>query len=145
LFEFSPSGFGSEPCIGVIFDDDADYDLEDKVDASKTKLSKIFKFEKQKFTYIYDFGDSWEHTIVLEKILPKKTKSPTLLAGKGQCPPEDCGGVWGYEEFKEIMKDPQHPEFSEYVEWLGLEEGETWDTSEFDIETHRSMLENTFN
>lgn len=144
LFKFSPDGYRSEPCIQEIYHDEMDFGYREIVDATKAKLSKYFKSEKQKFTYIYDFGDSWEHVIVLEKILPEKTKSPTLIAGKGQCPPEDCGGVWGYEELKEIMKDPQHPEYSEYIEWLGLDEGEKWDPSEFDIETRRAMLENAF-
>lgn len=69
LFQFSPNGYGSEPCIQEIYPDAMDFDFDEQVDASKTKLSGIFKVEKQRFSYIYDFGDSWEHSIVLEKIL----------------------------------------------------------------------------
>lgn len=144
LFDFSPNGYGSEPCIKQKFDDDLDFGDEDGWDASEIKLSKIFKKEKQKFTYIYDFGDSWEHSIVLEKISPENTRAPKLLAGKGRCPQEDCGGVWGYAEMKEVLKDPNHEEYEDFAEWLGFEEGETWDAAAFDIETHRNRLKISF-
>jgi hypothetical protein len=144
LFEFSPKGFGSEPSIQQIFDDQMDFRDVEPIDADKIKLSKIFKKEKQKFTYIYDFGDSWEHSITLEKIFPGKTKLPVLLAGKGRCPQEDCGGIWGYAEIKEALKDPDHPEYEEYAEWLGMEEGETWDATAFNIETHQETMKRVF-
>lgn len=144
LFQFSPKGFASEPCIRQIFDDEIDFGDEDPVDADEIRLSKIFKKEKQKFTYIYDFGDSWEHSILLEKILPENTKIPKLLTGKGKCPQEDCGGVWSYETMKEVLKDPKHEEYEDFAEWLGFEEGETWDAEAFDIEAHRNRLKKTF-
>lgn len=81
--------------------------------------------------YVYDFGDSWEHEIRLEKILPReKRKYPACIAGKRACPPEDCGGIWGYEEFLEIIKDPEHEEYEDMLDWVGGE----FDPEHFDIE-----------
>ncbi len=64
------------------------------------------------FFYTYDFGDGWEHSILVEKILPKdpKVSYPLCLKTKRACPPEDCGGAWGYMEFLEAIQNPQHPE-----------------------------------
>jgi hypothetical protein len=86
------------------------------------KISDWFSLEKNtKINYDYDFGDSWEHLIELEKILPAeaKVKYPVCLDGKRACPPEDCGGIPGYEDLIEIMKNHKHPEYKEMKEWLG--------------------------
>lgn len=131
LYQFSPQGYGSYPLIGLI--EDGDFDGPD-TDACKTKLKKIFTAEKQKFTYIYDFGDDWIHSIVLEKILAEKVKMASCIGGKGCCPPEDCGGVWGYADLLEVLSNPQHEEYAGMREWLGLDEGEQWDVNEFDLE-----------
>ncbi len=141
-FQFSPKGFGSEPCIKEVFDDDPDFGYEDPIEAKTIKLSEIFKKEGQKFNYIYDFGDDWTHKITLEKIMPEISRFPVCITGKGKCPPEDCGGVWGFENMKHILADKKHEEYEEYIEWLGLEPGETWDPHEFDVvEANRLLLE----
>lgn len=90
-------------------------------DYSKIKLSFLLKKENDKFKYEYDFGDGWEHDIILEKILPLNDnfKNPICLAGKMNCPPEDCGGVWGYSAMLKILKQPNHKEYGSYIEWLG--------------------------
>jgi Plasmid pRiA4b ORF-3-like protein len=71
----------------------------------------------------YDFGDRWEHELLVEKILPRdEGKSyPLCLAGKRACPPEDCGGIWGYGDFVKAIRDPKHPEHEEMLEWVGGE------------------------
>ncbi len=76
---------------------------------------------KQKFEYEYDFGDSWEHDIVVEKILQPEAgaSSPVCLAGERACPPEDCGGVWGYQEFLEAVMNPAHREHEAMLTWVG--------------------------
>lgn len=68
--------------------------------------------EKERFHYVYDFGDSREHEILVEKILPAEegTRYSVCLTGKRACPPEDCGGPPGYEDLPKILKDPSHPE-----------------------------------
>lgn len=132
LYQFSPTGYGSRPIIKESYDDDF-FEMEEILEPEDISLSKIFKKEKQKFTYIYDFGDDWIHTIILEKILPDLTMYPKLIAGKGQCPPEDCGGIWGYENLKKVLSDSKDPEYEEMAEWIGLEHGELWDKKEFDL------------
>jgi len=137
FFQFSPGGFGSGPFIKEPFEDD---DYEGFMDAGKTKINEIFKKEGQKFTYIYDFGDSWEHKITLEKITADKTILADCTNGKGSCPPEDCGGPWGYMNLIEILKDPTNPEYEEMKEWLGLDDDEEWDADGFDLEETRAMV-----
>lgn len=108
--------------------------------ADETKLSDFIKKEKQKFTYLYDFGDKWEHSVVVEKILEidVSQKYPICVAGEKACPPEDCGGIWGYEKILEIRKDKNHPEYEErIVEWLG----EDFDPDRFDIEKVNEKME----
>jgi hypothetical protein len=84
------------------------------------------------FSYEYDFGDSWKHKILIEKVLQAdpSQKYPICIAGKNACPPEDCGGVWGFESLKEIMANKKHPEYKEMLEWLG----EPYDPLAFDRE-----------
>jgi len=73
-----------------------------------------------KLVYTYDFGDAWEHLIVVEDVLAASddahTQYPQCLAGANAAPPDDCGGVWGYEELREILADPAHPEHEERLE-----------------------------
>ncbi len=139
MFQFSEKGFASRQIITELYEDIDPGDKE-QIEATDVKLSEIFKKEKQKFIYIYDFGDSWEHTIILEKILPEKTIWPALVDGKGKCPPEDCDGVWGYENFKKVMANRKHPEYEKYAELCELEDGEKWDPNEFDLNQMQSLL-----
>lgn len=131
LYQFSPSGYGSNPVIAIPSKEDWE---KPDMDARKTKLKAVFTFEKQTFNYVYDFGDDWSHKITVEKVLPGKIESPVCLAGKGACPPEDCGGAWGYESLKIIMADPQHEEYQDMKEWLDLGEDEDWDANYFELE-----------
>lgn len=96
--------------------------LADEVeDENRYKISDLLSAEKQKCRYEYDFGDSWDHEILLEKILPPETSGqlPRCLKGARACPPEDCGGIWGYVGLLEALSDPKHPEHQEMLEWLG--------------------------
>jgi len=73
--------------------------------------------------YLYDFGDNWEHDILLEGILIKEKgrKYPTCTGGEGKCPPEDCGGVGGYMEFLESVLNPLDEEHKQMLAWYGGE------------------------
>jgi len=143
MFKFSPKGYRSYPQIEIPYEEDPFFAPDGEVlDAEETKLSDIFIEEKQKFTYIYDFGDDWEHVITLEKMLPETTMFPQLLTGKGACPPEDCGGPWGYESMKEILE--KDPGYKSYCEWLGLEKGEKWNPKLFNIEEANQLLLEVF-
>ncbi len=108
------------------------------VDSRRTRLSKVVSREKARFTYEYDFGDSWEHQILVEKILPPEPGAlyPVCLAGKRSCPPEDCGGIWGYDQLFEIIRDPTHEEYERMMEWLGG----SFDPEEFNIDRVNQSL-----
>ena len=68
--------------------------------------------------YVYDYGDNWRHDVVLEKVLPAAGMvHPVCLAGERHSPPEDVGGVSGYEEFLEVIFEPGHEEYEHYVRW----------------------------
>lgn len=102
---------------------DDDWTIVPVKDYQKVKLEDVLKDKKDSMIYEYDFGDSWNHLILLEKILPfdKKIRYPVCIDGEMNCPPEDCGGVWGYEEMLEVLEDPEDEEYEEYLEWLGEE------------------------
>lgn len=87
----------------------------------KEKIASWFSKDAKTFIYTYDFGDDWEHEVKFEKILPAnaKIKYPLCFDGERACPPEDCGGSYGYEELLEIIKNPKHEEHEETMEWLG--------------------------
>lgn len=75
------------------------------------------------FMYEYDFGDGWIHEIKAEKVVDVDSAAhyPRCIAGSRACPPEDCGGPWGYEELLRTIKDPAHPEHEAMIEWIGGE------------------------
>jgi hypothetical protein len=89
----------------------------------KVYISDYFSLNNKQALYEYDFGAGWEHTITLEKILTLESgiKYPCCLAGKRACPPEDCGGIWGYDRLLKILKNPHHAEHQEMKQWLGRE------------------------
>jgi hypothetical protein len=97
-------------------------DLEVR-DEKRVKLNQIAPLEKFKFIYEYDFGDSWEHELLVEKIFPPEPGVfyPRCIKGKRARPPEDVGGVWGYDSFLEAIQDPHHSEHDDLLEWVGGE------------------------
>src|SRR5207237_1559142 len=90
-------------------------------DSTATRLSDLVPAggKKFKFAYEYDFGDSWEHELVVEEVGPPGDASeyPACLDGKVACPPEDVGGVWGYADFLAAVRDPDHERHEELLEW----------------------------
>jgi hypothetical protein len=108
------------------------------LDEKKVRLHQIVPGEKFKFIYEYDFGDSWEHELLVEKILPpeKGVHYPRCLKGKRACPPEDVGGIWGYYGFLEAIADPDHPEHEDMLEWVGGE----FDPEAFDLDEINERL-----
>ena len=102
--------------------DDMGSDEEPDRDEHETALMHVAPAEGTQFGYEYDFGDSWEHAITVEKILPTGAAAAAAalcLDGACACPPEDCGGIPGYAELLDALKDPKHPEHRSMQEWLG--------------------------
>ncbi len=87
----------------------------------KCRLNEIFSKKNKKAVYLYDYGDNWEHELLLEKILPRDddVKYPICIDGQLACPPEDVGGVLGYLDFLDAITEPKHPESEEMLEWVG--------------------------
>jgi len=109
---------------------DPDYDAPGSVQSERTKLMSAIT-PSRTIEYVYDFGDYWQHRIKVEKVLsPSELKLPVCIAGANAAPPDDCGGVPGYEDFVQAMANPKHPEHAQMKEWIGRE----WDPAEFDIE-----------
>jgi len=105
--------------------------VDDVADEKRVTLNGLRKSGVKSFVFTYDFGDDWEHGVVIEKAeaaAPGQAR-PVCVAGARNCPPEDCGGVWGYAELLEILADPDHPEREERMEWIG----EDFDPEAFDV------------
>jgi len=114
LYEFSIGG--------ERFGDPSEDDWEPPRSARRYRLNQMVR-AGQKFAYVYDFGDSWEHEIKVEKVLPAEpgVRYPVCITGKRAGPPEDCGGPWGYLEMLAALADPKHAEHDSMLEWLGGE------------------------
>lgn len=100
---------------------DADWS-GDFLDARKARLGDVLEdLGTKKLVYLYDFGDGWEHTIKVERLDDPEpgVRYPRLIEVRGRCPPEDCGGPWGYAELLEAIKDPAHERHAELTQWIG--------------------------
>jgi hypothetical protein len=94
----------------------------DFLDARKARLDDIVEdVGTKKLVYLYDFGDGWEHTIKIERLSDPEpgVLYPRLTEVRGRCPPEDCGGPWGYGELLEVLNNPKHERHAELTEWIG--------------------------
>jgi len=107
-----------------------DFDQE-VVSENAVTLWRVLGMGIRRFTYVYDFGDNWEHEILVEKIIAGHVgiQRPLCLGGKRHRPPEDCGGPWGYREFLKAIGDPGHEEHDAMLDWAGGE----FDSEAFDI------------
>ena len=133
-FEISNQRFGNLEHL--------EYD-EAFLDESRHTLQQVIPVEGVKFDYEYDFGDSWYHTIEVEQIKSPEPDVfyPRCVKGKRACPPEDCGGFWGYEELLSALADPKHPEHKNMREWIGGDIDPEW----FDLkEINQALAELPF-
>ncbi len=103
----------------------------------RLSLEQVLPSEKGRLRYEYDFGDGWEHDILVEKLLARQEDVwyPRCVAGERACPPEDVGGIWGYEELLEALQDPKHERHEEFLEWAG-----EFDAKLFDIDAVNGAL-----
>jgi hypothetical protein len=109
-------------------------------DETRAKLSKVAPAGTH-FGYRYDFGDDWFHDVHVEKIERiaaggPGTRGPVCLSGRRAGPPEDCGGIWGYEHLLAVLADPGHDEHDDMVEWVGGHH----DTERFDLDQVNAQL-----
>jgi Plasmid pRiA4b ORF-3-like protein len=103
------------------------YDADDSPGADRAysetsvKLASLVDRGVTRFRYLYDFGDGWDHQIVIEKVqsLDPDRQYPSLIGGKRACPPEDCGGPYGYLRLLEVLADPTDEEHAQLTEWVG--------------------------
>jgi hypothetical protein len=111
-------------------------------DSKKYKVLKVLKSEGSSIIYEYDFGDGWEHEIKVEKIYKDENIiHPICIGGKRNCPLEDSGGIWGYEEKLEIIKDKKHEDYEEIAEWMGPD----FDPDYFDLDdTNKALAQKNF-
>lgn len=108
-----------------------------EAETSAVRLSGVAKLLDTKFHYTYDFGDDWRHELLVEAYGPPEEgrEYPVCLAGARACPPEDVGGVWGYADLVEALKDPKHERHEESMEWL-----EDFDPEAFDLDAANARL-----
>jgi hypothetical protein len=131
LFEFRVGDYK----IGYIDRNEA---FEDIADAGEVALDVLLTKEGLTFTYLYDFGDSWRHTLEIEKIIADKPGNnyPECTGGQLACPPEDSGGIPGFYENLKILKDRKHPEYADVKRWVGR----GYDPEKFDIKRVNTEL-----
>lgn len=95
---------------------------EEGLEGGKYRLGDLIKQKGRTFRYLYDFGDGWDHQVSLVNsryFNPEQQVELTCIEGERACPPEDVGGVPGYDEFCKALKDPNHEEHESYMKWSG--------------------------
>ncbi|CAM4176550.1 plasmid pRiA4b ORF-3 family protein [Paenibacillus alkaliterrae] len=116
LYEFEIGG----RVIGLPDPTYADMETREVLNARREIVIKHLQKENTEFSYTYDFGDNWRHTIKLEQMDTTAfvETSPMCLGGERSCPQEDVGGIWGHQHMMEALFTPNHPEYDEFKEWL---------------------------
>ena len=125
----------SDPAFGL----DEYSEQAPTLDENQAILRDVARHKGDAFEYLYDFGDSWEHIVRVEKIQPADPDRKAFAectGGARACPPEDCGGVPGYEDLLETLKHPKRAAYREMIEWLGG----SFDPEVFDLDkTNRTL------
>ena len=126
LFKIGSEHYGDPDQWPKEFEDDAD-----TLNEGNAKLSQLLANGVKKFLYTYDMGDCWDHAVLIEKTFPAEpgVKYPRCSGGQRACPPEDCGGAPGYQNFLEAVRDPGHEEHDAMLEWVGG----SFDAEAFDL------------
>lgn len=152
LYEFSDKKGKCK--IRVQFDIEED-DLwgndAESFDAGELSLLDFLEHTDGKtFWYWYDFGDDWWHKISIQKVTKKDLtefdgETPLCTEATGLCPPEDCGGPWGFAQLEEAINEPKHPEYKNYREWLGIKGKKKIDFENVEIEEINDNLDLLWN
>lgn len=111
-------------------------------DERKATLQRLVAKPGDRLVYNYDFGDDWEHEVVVERVLAAEpdVRYPRCAGGAGRCPPEDCGGYPGYAHLREILADPARDEHPDMLEWLELQAASQFDPAAFDVDEVNAAL-----
>ncbi len=111
---------------------------DDEIDEESVHLTQVI-VQPMRFTYLYDFGDHWQHEVVIESIqaVPTALKFAVCLDGQRATPPEDCGGVGGFAEFLQAVSDPNHPDHEQHIRWFGR----PFDPEEFSVAEVNARLQ----
>ena len=121
---------------GVLYGDVEEFDGK-RGNEARTRLASVAR-SVSKFRYEYDFGDGWDHDVLIEQVQADDVvpTGPFCTAGRRACPPEDCGGPWGYAHLVEVLADPDHEEHAHLSEWIGG----VFDPSVFDLAGTNGLL-----
>lgn len=130
--------------FGQITQDD-EYNLEmgvNYISSFETKVGQVFQGDVKSIKYVYDFGDDWMHEITLNRVLQndKLEKYPKCIGGKKACPVEDIGGIYGYFELLDTLKDKSSDEYKEFLQW----HGDDYDSELFNIDEVNKLLNEVF-
>ena len=124
LYQFSENGLGSLITISSPYDEEAIFNAtEMKAESLLMSMYNSYLLQNEeghKLNYIYDYGDFWEHEITAVNFDRSSISKPTLISGAGACPPEDSGGVHGFQDIKESLKtgNPSKIHQESYIPWL---------------------------
>jgi hypothetical protein len=142
-------GFGWQDSHLYVFETPAGWygipDPDDDLDicsAANKKLSAVADWPGDRIRYKYDFGDSWEHDVVVEAVLPAEpgVAYPRCTAGRRAGPPEDSGGVGGYADVLNVLASPAHEDHAALLSWLGIGSAAEFSPEAFDRETVNAAL-----
>jgi hypothetical protein len=130
----------------VFSTDSCEYGVADSelgfLDERQMMLCQLLSEPGDQIRYTYDFSDVWQHEVTFEQVLDEDPEQlfPICTAGKGACPPEDCGSVWGYAHLREVLADPSDAEHARMLDWLELENASDFDAAAFDIDAVNETL-----
>jgi hypothetical protein len=125
--------------VGEHIYSDPEFEIDEARSEYRYRLARLAPRVRNTITYLYDFGDGWEHQIRVEAIIENDTRypgKPVCLAGARNCPPEDCGGPWGYQNFLKAIGNKKHKEHKELIEWVGG----SFDPEHFDLDEVNHLL-----
>ena len=124
---------------GMQFDDLPEEELDEELDETEHTVFMALRGGVRQFDYEYDFGDSWTHEVVVEDVafVSQTLKFGVCLDGEGACPPEDVGGIGGYERFLKALADPLHAEHDDMRAWVGF----TFDPAAFNVASTNAALQ----
>lgn len=142
LYEFTMDSYR----IGQQFEDDGFNGPNEIIDSRNLKIGDVLIEKGQKLSYLYDFGDYWQHSVTLERIIENLSiPFPICCNGELNCPPEDVGSLSGFYDFLKVIENPKHPEYKDLKKWVKgkfVSSKGKYDHKKFNIERVNYLLLN---